>query len=254
LKDLAEKLPGGCQNKPLQELINLLGQHYREEPLPALFTGWNLLQKSGLSPHERSTIIATSSVQISTQLASNATAAQRRMRALRLSFIEESLRTQWQDEELFARDERQALKDEQRGKVRKNHGYAAIYSDEDSDGNDSGLSAKSEEINHAQGDENHEEESNSESEFEDALYMLDRLEEQDEDRKSLEEALSLMHDARSKRRSAQRTFVQARAVVRDIKRTRRLFRPRPKKGAHAATNLSSKIRSRATSNPPPTKG
>ena len=152
---------------------------------------------------------------------------------------------------MFARDERQALKDEQRGKVRKNHGYAAIYSDnEDSDGNDSGHSAKSEEINHAQGDENHEEESNSESEFEDALYMLDRLEEQDEDRKSLEEALSLMHDARSKRRSAQRTFVQARAVVRDIKRIRRIFRPRPKKGAHAATNLSSKIRSRATSNPP----
>jgi hypothetical protein len=115
------------------------------------------------------------------------------MRALRLSFTKESLRTQWQDEELFARDERQALKDEQRGKVRKIHGYAAIYSDnEDSDGDDSGHSAKSEEINHAQGDENHEEESNSESEFEDALYMLDRLEEQDEDRKSLEEVKQVL--------------------------------------------------------------
>jgi hypothetical protein len=47
-----------------------------------------------------------------------------------------------------------------------------------------------------------------------------------EDRVALDEAYSIMTDSRQKKKSAQRTFVQARAVVKDIRKSRRFFKPK----------------------------
>ena len=118
----ATRLPDGEKDEAMQALLKCVAPYWREEVLPQLLTGWNLLQRSMLSPQERSTVIAAASMsvtnpEISQQLASKpGTQTPSRLVALRLPNIETALRTQWQDEELFARDDRKSDRDELKGK------------------------------------------------------------------------------------------------------------------------------------------
>ena len=213
--------------------------------MPSLLAGWNLLQRSMLSPAERSTVIAAASMAIpQTRTSANTTS---RMLALRLPRIEEALKTQWQDEELFARDDRKADKEERRGKKKSFKAFEA----EESEATQS--EEEPEAGNEAADDRSSSGDSNSEIERGEAC--LAEISD-GEDRVELESALATMHDARNKKRIAQRSFVQARAIVRDIRKNRRFFRPRKEK-AHAAMNASKRFptpKRRSTSTPQNNKG
>ncbi len=63
--------------------------------MPDTFTGWLLLQRSGLAPTERATILATSG-------------------GLELKGIDKALREQWNDSELKERDGRPKDRDNRR--------------------------------------------------------------------------------------------------------------------------------------------
>ena len=78
-------ITGACPE--LEKLCNLLDGNWRTQLLPETFTGWLLLQRSGLSPPERATILAMS-------------------KGLDLKAIESALREQWNDSELKERDMR----------------------------------------------------------------------------------------------------------------------------------------------------
>ena len=96
---LAQKLPNGGKDPDLLNLIDKVAPSWREEAVPSLLSGWHLLQKSGLNPGEKSTILAASSMsaqQDKTPDTGNAreNEKQTRMLALRLDRIENALRTQ----------------------------------------------------------------------------------------------------------------------------------------------------------------
>ena len=69
----------------VSSLCQLIDDHFRTDLLPQTFTGWLLLQRSGLSPTEQATIMAAS-------------------KSLELPDIELALKNQWGDTELNERD------------------------------------------------------------------------------------------------------------------------------------------------------
>ena len=96
---VARLVPDGGENKALLDLLNAVANHWREDLIPALLSGWLLLQRSGLSASERATVVAASSfghgeVQEDKEKA--------RLAGLALDRVEAALKTQWQDEELLA--------------------------------------------------------------------------------------------------------------------------------------------------------
>jgi hypothetical protein len=82
---LGEKV--GSENPDLEKLQSILDRGWRQTLLPDTFTGWLLLQRSGLAPTERATVLATSG-------------------GLELKAIDKALREQWNDSELKERDGR----------------------------------------------------------------------------------------------------------------------------------------------------
>lgn len=82
LENLGRKV-GICTE--LEELCALLDYNWRQDLLPATFTGWLLLQRSGLAPTERAVILSAS-------------------KGLDLPSIENALNTQWSETELKERD------------------------------------------------------------------------------------------------------------------------------------------------------
>ena len=127
---LAKKLPTGGQDPDLLNLIEKVAPSWREEAVPSLLSGWHLLQKSGLNPAEQSTILAASSMSAQQDKVPDSGNArenenQTRMLALRLDRIENAFRTQWQDEDLVARDEKQERKGNGTGRYRKHSVMAA---------------------------------------------------------------------------------------------------------------------------------
>ena len=216
LQKIAAKLPEGGKDSDLHDLLKLIAENWREGPLPSLLSGWHLLQRSQLTPGERATVVAAASMSTATKSGRSSTSEHSsRMIALQLPRIELALRTQWQDEELFARDERYREKESRREKGTKK-GYQAEEYEEGTSGE------SDDEANLAQSGN---EDSDSEQELNDGEALLAELSDEEE-KGELQEALATMHDARGKKKQAQRTFVQARAVVRDIKKSRRFFRPR----------------------------
>ena len=93
--------------RKLDEAVELIGSAWRTSALPPLLTGWHLLQRSGLNPQERATVVASASLQGQGGTAS----------AINLERIEMALRTQWQDEELMQRDEKSGHLNRDKGKT-----------------------------------------------------------------------------------------------------------------------------------------
>ena len=90
--------------------------------IPSLRSGWLFLQRSGLSASERATVVAASSFAIDETPGAGGDKDQRRLAGLALDKIEQALRTQWQDEELLARDNKG---DGQKNGKKGEKGYAA---------------------------------------------------------------------------------------------------------------------------------
>ena len=63
--EVAARLPDGAEDHAMKALLEIVAPFWREDVLPNLLTGWNLLQRSMLSPQERSTIIAAASMSVS---------------------------------------------------------------------------------------------------------------------------------------------------------------------------------------------
>ena len=100
------------------KLCKLLDQ-FQEGIFPTQFLGWQLLQRSGLGPQERSTILAQS-------------------QGLELNAIEEALKRQWDDTELRERDAKAKRFQEKPSRGRAYYGG-------DSDGGDPADSDEAEE-------------------------------------------------------------------------------------------------------------
>ena len=233
---VAGKLPRGGKDPDFGELIQLIAENWKEGPLPSLLSGWHLLQKSLLTPAERATIIAAASMHNNAGASNDEVS---RMSALKLDKIEQALRTQWQDEELFARDDRKSGK-EIRKPGQKGKSYAAEGYEESESGSE--YQSEPDQNAHAASDQG----TDSEAEFREGEAMLGELSDDDE-RSELEQALALMHDSKVKKKQAQRTFVQARAVVREIKKGRKFFRPRKANAAFPSRNSSNKLPKTPTS-------
>jgi hypothetical protein len=215
---VAEKLPDGGTDPALQKLAEVVASNWRDEVLPSMLTGWHLLQKSMLSPAERSTVIASASMQqpadVSTSSLDKETA---RLKSLELDRIETALRTQWQDEELLARDDRASAKEKKHGRFRKiEAGYEA------EEGFDSSSNSEAE-ANVAQTNEPGN--TGSSDDIEEGEALLAEVS-GESDQENLQLALRAMWESKDKKKVARRTFVQARAVMKDIKRRRAFFRPR----------------------------
>ena len=224
---VAEKLPDGGLDKDLLKLVEIVSDHWKDDVLPTMLSGWHLLEKSGLSPAERSTVIASSSmlnIEIKHGSSSSSDRDAARLHSLELDRIETALRTQWQDEELMARDERASAKERKHGKHRRHEsGYQAEEISDDSSSNSG---------EEAHVTLRHETEStNSSEDIIEGEALLAEISEESE-QENLQTALRAMWESKDKKKVARRTFVQARAVMKDIKRKRSFFRPR-KETAHA---------------------
>ena len=203
----------------LEKVIEIVSQTWRNSPLPDLLTGWNLLQKSGLSAQERATILAASSMSVGGSAS--------KIGAIKLALIESALQTQWQDEELRERDD----KGERRGD-RKNVGshrraYGAEGSDDDMKESSSEQEQTADDVYAAQDSE-----SSEDGERDGALLaeMSDS-----EERATFSKCLIVMDDAKRNIKHQRRTFAQAKAVVREIRRNR-LPKFKVKRTAHAVMN------------------
>ena len=119
----------------LEKIIEIISQTWRSSPLPDLLTGWNLLQKSGLSAQERATILAASSMSVGNTSS--------KLGAIKLALIEQALQTQWQDEELKERDDRGERRGEKKGTGFNRRAYGAEGSDID-EASDSGKGSEHE--------------------------------------------------------------------------------------------------------------
>ena len=161
---------------------------------------------------ERSSLIATAAMGKQTETLGAVTHEQ----------VEKSLILTWQDAELKERDEKQKKKEGKRAHHKR--AFELSASDLESEANNlSESSSGADNTAHHLSDQ-------SDSELE--AQLLNELSD-DEDRTALAEALIAKHDAKTQIKSARRSYAQAKATVREIKKTRRKFFPR-NRNAHSA--------------------
>ena len=203
----------GGKHPELEKLVGLIKLGWRASALPDLLTGWSLLKNSNLTPSERATILSAASA------AANATGKA----SLKLEFIEKALSTQWQDDELMARDD----------KIPKSSKANSI-----SDGEFDSADAEEPEAYHNDvnnGFENESEHSSGPETEEESAAILAALIDEDpdgEDTTALAAALQNVRDSKIAKKRANRTLAQARAIVSDIKKSRKFY-PRGRNNANA---------------------
>ena len=202
----------GSNHKDLNVLKEIVTKHWRPEPLPTILAGYHLLHGANLTATERSSLIATAAMGKQTETLGAVTHEQ----------VEKSLILTWQDAELKERDEKQKKKEGKRAHHKR--AFELSASDLESEANNlSESSSGADNTAHHMSDQ-------SDSELE--AQLLNELSD-DEDRTALAEALIAKHDAKTQIKSARRSYAQAKATVREIKKTRRKFFPR-NRNAHSA--------------------
>ena len=79
------------------KLQGLVAEKWREDSLPAILTGWHLLNGSGLNATERSAIISTAAIRLGKDA---------HLEAIDLPTMEKALELVWPDGELAERDDK----------------------------------------------------------------------------------------------------------------------------------------------------
>ena len=212
----------GANNPYFLELLTVLDVGFKENVLPDLLTGWLLLTRSGLNGQERATVLAQASISAVANGRVKAT-------ALQLSNIEQAMQQQWEDQELRDRDRN----------AKPTSALAAIDS-----GNEDYASDNSEK----QVLEAHRADTEADSDGTDyeqvAVGLLERIESDDEERAAVEEALQVLQTSRTNIKKHKRNFVQARALIRDVRKNRKFF---PRKASVNAALPKFKNRSSSSS-------
>ena len=195
----------GTNDRDLETLKDKVAQRWRSEPLPTILAGYHLLHGANLTASERSSLIATAAMGTETETLGAVTHDQ----------IEKSLVLTWQDSELKERDEKQKKKEGKRTHSRRAFELSASECDSEA-------YALSE-----QGSDQEEFrlETSDQTDSEQEAQLLDQLSDDDE-KAALAEALIAKYDAKTQIKSARRSYAQAKATVREIKKTRRRFFPR----------------------------
>ena len=181
----------------------------RDTIFPDMFTGWLLLQRSGLDATERATILA------------------RTTESLAQKDIENALMSQWMDGDLRERDRKKGI-----------HITRAFYGDESDE-------EATHEAHHAEGnpeqgdgepsydendDEVNDDQNLQEVDYGDAFvnFSEDEFDPKElsdaEERTLCEEALATIRDIKKAQGQNRRTLVQARSMIGEMKKSRRFFK------------------------------
>ena len=204
----------GMNDPVLLELQRLVAERWRENALPSILTGWHLLNGSGLNATERSAIIATASM---------SKRDDESLESIDLNAMEKALQLAWPDTELVERDEKVERKEDRRGKK----GRAFLVDSSDSETEEKGYRAESKNI---------ESDNSSDMDEQDAQLIADLSDE--EERDELANAIVARSEGKRMMNQGRRTFMQAKTLIRDIRRTRGKpkFYPKPRT-AHLADEL-----------------
>lgn len=201
----------GARNPLFLRVLNQIQAGWKEGILPSVLSGWVLLNKAGLTGQERATVLAASGMS-------------GRGPALKLENVETALKQQWEDAELKDRD----------GRTRPASGHGVFDSDEEM------IPAEPE----AEANKAASESGESSDVHSDEIAALLGSSCEEDDRTALAEAYQIMRTSRDTMKKARRSFTQAKALVRDVKKQRKgnFFRRKDSAAAHAANELRLKVK------------
>ena len=174
----------------IEKLTRLISNNWREESLPSILTGWHFLNQAGLNPTEKSQILAMANVGQTEN-------------AIALESISKHLINAWPDRELIERDEQKFDKQKRIKKSGKHRSYG-VEENSDSSAIDEGIDELA---------------SDSEN-LTEAEAILELLSDDDE-KQNLCEAIKAFTQGQKQMKSGRRTFTQAKAMIRDIKKQRK---------------------------------
>jgi hypothetical protein len=180
----------------LLELQKLVAERWRDNALPSILTGWHLLNGAGLNATERSAIIATASMNKRDDES---------LDAIDLDRMEKALQLAWPDTELVERDEKAERKEDRKGKK----GRAFVADSSASEGSEEGYRAEARE---AESDES------SHMGDHDAQLVADLSDEDERD--EFANAIVARNEGKRMMNQGRRTFIQAKTLIRDIRKSR----------------------------------
>ena len=190
------ELQVGMNDPILLDLQKLVAERWRENALPSILTGWHLLNGSGLNATERSAIIATASMNKRDDES---------LDAIDLNAMEKALQLAWPDTELVERDEKVERKEDRRGKK----GRAFVVNSSGSEDSEQGYQAERYEA----------ESDNSSGLGEHDAQLIAELSDEEE-RDEFANAVVARNEGKRMMNQGRRTFIQAKTLIRDIRKTR----------------------------------
>ena len=190
---IADKI--GRDSEDMKERLPVVDEQFRQELLPIVLTGWMLPQRSRLSAIEQATILSAASMKAKLE----------NQAVLDQTVTGTVLKTQWEESELREGD----------GRTRP-----AANSCEDT------MPTKEQETQQAE-QSAEDDDSGSEKDSETAQLLTYLRTEDPTEAAQVTEALAARDQARESKKVAQKSLVQARAIIREVRKNR-VFFPRKK--------------------------